>query len=81
MTVEVIHNRDICIGCGACVAVCPKYWDMNADGKSDLKNAKRQQNGETLDKLKILQEDGNLDAAKSCPVNCIHVTIKGEQII
>jgi len=23
---KVIHEKDKCIGCGACVAVCPDFW-------------------------------------------------------
>ena len=40
MAYEVIHQRSGCIGCGACVQVCPDYWSMASDGKSSLKNAK-----------------------------------------
>lgn len=28
-------NHELCIGCGACAAVCPVSFQMNAEGKSD----------------------------------------------
>ena len=32
-------NREKCIGCGACVAVCPSGFEMK-NGKAGLKNSK-----------------------------------------
>ncbi|MFB6088406.1 MAG: ferredoxin [Candidatus Aenigmatarchaeota archaeon] len=29
---------DACIGCGACVSVCPDVFEMRDDGKSHVKN-------------------------------------------
>lgn len=28
-------NAETCIGCGACVSLCPKTFAMNAEGKSE----------------------------------------------
>lgn len=72
MAVKVIHDRNGCIGCGACVAVCPDCWEMGDDGKSNLKGAKRGAEGEELmcdDKKK----ECNMSAAQACPVNVIHI--------
>ena len=69
---KVIHDRPSCIGCGACASVLPEYWDMNADGKSDLKGAVDKGYEQVLDNLDEHYEE-NLDAAKCCPVNCIHL--------
>ena len=38
---KVIHEREKCIGCGACAAVCPDFWEMSDDGKSVLKGGKK----------------------------------------
>ena len=57
------HDRDGCIGCGACVAVNDENWEMVDDGKSRCKNKN--------------VEDSNLEkekeAAEACPVNVIHI--------
>ncbi len=73
MAVKIIHDRNVCIGCGACVAVCSAYWEMGSDGKSNLKGAK--ENG---GKFELMLNDAacNKDAAQSCPVNCIHIEEK-----
>jgi ferredoxin len=34
MALHVDHN--LCIGCGACVAICPSGFEMNSEGKSDV---------------------------------------------
>lgn len=52
-------NKDLCIGCGACVALCPKVFKLGDDGKSEP----------------ISQEDKECaqKAAESCPVQAIAV--------
>ncbi|MCA9459700.1 MAG: ferredoxin [Nanoarchaeota archaeon] len=71
---KIIHDRDICIGCSACASVCPKYWEMNSDGKSDVIGSEKTGNGEE-EKLGPINVDYscNKEAADSCPVNCIHI--------
>lgn len=78
------HDRDICIGCSACHNVCDKYWGMSdKDGKSNLlkgnSNSEVKKNEEGFEVLGSCENpvekdfDLNLEAAESCPVNCIHV--------
>jgi ferredoxin len=67
---KVIHERDKCIGCGACTAVCSKFWEMADDGKSKLKGGKKKGNNFELE---VKGAACNKDAASSCPVQCIHV--------
>lgn len=71
---KIVHDRDTCIGCGACASVAPSYWVMADDGKSDVVGATKTGNGdeETLGPLNK-DFDLNNDAAESCPVNCIHL--------
>ena len=38
---RIIHEREKCIGCGACAAVCPEFWEMKGDGKSHLKKSSK----------------------------------------
>ena len=77
------HNRPDCIGCGACTAVAPEFWEMNDDGKSDIKGGSGREDG--WQELDIEEKDfeANKAAAESCPVNVIHLKKKetGEKII
>ncbi|MCL0057115.1 4Fe-4S binding protein [Dehalococcoidia bacterium] len=29
-------NKEICVGCGACVAVCPEGMELKEDGKAEV---------------------------------------------
>ena len=71
---KIVHDRDTCIGCAACASVCPNYWSMADDGKSDVKGGVKTGNGgeEVVENL-TEEFDSNVEAAESCPVNCIHV--------
>ena len=67
---KIIHDRKKCIGCGACASICPDFWEIGDDNKSNLKGASI--NGDVyelyLDKIKC-----NDEAADNCPVNCIKI--------
>lgn len=70
MSAKVIHKVDDCIGCAACAAVCPKYFEMADDGKSRLKGGKKE--GVTF----VLEVDDGAcaqAAADVCPVAIITV--------
>ncbi len=70
---KIVHDRDICIGCGACASVAPDYWKMEDDGKSSIVNGTKTGNGEE-ETIELENDyDLNHDAAESCPVNCIHI--------
>ncbi|MBI2141197.1 ferredoxin [Candidatus Woesearchaeota archaeon] len=79
------HDRPNCIGCAACAAVSPKRWEMNEDGKSDIRSGKQREDG--WQELEIDEDDKDFEedqtAAEACPVNVIHLKNKdtGEKII
>ena len=76
------HDRVNCIGCGACAAVAPDFWEMNDDGKSDIRGGKSRK--DCWQELAVSEDDFevNKQAAESCPVNVIHIfNAKGEKII
>jgi len=68
---KVVQQRDKCIGCGTCVAVCPGFWQMGQDGKSTLKGAKDV--GANKFELETQDIGCNKEAASSCPVQIITV--------
>jgi len=80
---KVEHNKPDCIGCAACAAVAPEFWEMNDEGKADLKGCKERE--DDWEEKEISQEDYELykESADSCPVNVIHITDKktGEKLI
>jgi ferredoxin len=60
--IRIEQDREQCIGCGSCAAVCPDNWEMKDDGKSAPIE-------------KVVDDIGcNQDAADGCPVQCIKIT-------
>lgn len=59
-------DRNNCIGCGSCIAICPDFWKKGDDGKSMLKGGK-------ANKREVTDLKCNMEAAKACPVNVIHI--------
>lgn len=71
---KILHEREKCIGCGSCAAICPKFWEMANDGKVTLIGSKlnsEKKHELEVDSLSCLQE-----SADSCPVEIIHVIKK-----
>ena len=80
-TYKLQHDRPNCIGCGACEAVAPDFWEMKDDGKVMLKGGKKIANDWYEMDIKEKDFQINKDAADSCPVNVIHIKKGGEKII
>ncbi len=55
---KVTVDKDACIGCGACAAICPDGFEMGGDGKSHVKDA---------------SAACAKEAANACPVGAIKV--------
>jgi len=83
---KVILEREKCIGCGSCAALCPKYFEIVDDGKSSIKKAKRDSKtgndeleipmaepSRTRDKVGVNKTECTQEAADSCPVQAIHI--------
>jgi len=60
MKIEV--NKDVCIGCGVCTALCPGIFELKGDMKSHVKDGDHSKEAPCADK-----------AASSCPVGAISV--------
>jgi ferredoxin len=69
---KIVHEKEKCIGCGSCVALCPEYWEIGEDGKAHLLGSKinpQTGNGE----LEVENISCNQKAADICPVQCIKI--------
>ncbi len=72
---KLIHEREICIGCAACESIAPKFWKMDNDEmKADLIDSDKV--GANEERFVDDLED-NMEAAESCPVECIHIEEDG----
>lgn len=59
---NITVDKNKCLGCGTCVALCPKVFKLGNDGKAEVIDPK----GDTEENIK--------NAIDSCPVGAI----KGE---
>ncbi len=74
MEYKIIYDRNNCIGAFSCVVVGPKFWEVNADNKADLKNGIF--NKETGFYELIVEADDYkmaLESAEVCPVKVIKI--------
>ncbi len=60
MPFKIILDRDACIGCGSCAAICPENWVMEGDKSKPKKN-------------QVKEIGCNKEAADACPVQCITI--------
>ena len=59
---KVVVNRDNCIGCGACEALCPEIFQIDDEGLSTVTN-KEEVKEELVEKV--------TEAIESCPTSAI----------
>ena len=62
-------EREKCIGCGSCAALCAKFFEISDDGKSHIVGTTKQEN-EELEAEKVECAEA---AADVCPALCIHI--------
>lgn len=58
---KVKVNKDACIGCGACEAICPNVFKIEDDGFSNVQ----------VDTVEKEDEESVRDAIDSCPTGAI----------
>ncbi len=56
---KVVVNRDNCIGCGACEALCPEVFQIDDEGLSTVINNEN------------LEEEKVMEAIEGCPTSAI----------
>ncbi len=71
---KIIQKHNECIGCGACTAVCPDFWEMGDDMKAKPKIGK--QDSQTGD-YEFEADEKNLkcnkEATEVCPIQIIKI--------
>jgi len=74
-TYTIEYDRSGCIGAAACVAVDDNTWQIEDDGKASMQQKNVKGKGTNLEKRKITEDELELtlEAARSCPVNVIHI--------
>ncbi len=78
---KFVYDMENCIGCSSCAALDPENWKMQPNGKSSLKDSK-EIDTELFEKEFLKGElDKNLETARSCPVNVIHIHKDGNKVI
>lgn len=71
--VKIIHYREPCIGCNACVEYAPEYWGISVeDGKATLKGAIKKKEVYVLE-IHAWDSKKNEEAARACPMQIIRV--------
>ena len=77
--IRIIHFREKCIGCNACVELAPNRWRMSKkDGKSVLLEGEENNNVFQA----VVGDDefkANQSAARTCPTNVIKVEKMGRK--
>lgn len=58
---KLVVDKDICIGCGACAAICPDVFEIDEDGLAVS----------VVDEVNEEVMEDAIDAKEGCPVNAI----------
>ena len=69
---EIILEKSKCIGCGSCVALCPKFFEMDEEGKVHLKGSEFDAKTEE-ETLEISKTECAEETVEICPVQCIKI--------
>ena len=70
---KVIHLKKECIGCGACAAICPEFWEIDDEGLAQLKGDKLMEGKWELQLTTLDTKTCNQEAADACPVGIIQI--------
>jgi len=58
---EYIVDQNLCVGCGACISLCPNVFKLNENGKAEVKSRDE------------AEADCVKQADSSCPVQAISI--------
>ena len=69
---KIIHEKSKCIGCGSCVSLCSKYFEMTEAGKAHLKGSEEDSKTE-VETLEVSDLGCASEAVEVCPVQIIKI--------
>lgn len=58
---KVKVNKDVCIGCGACQAICEEVYQIGEDGLAEV----------IVEEVSKENEESAIDALENCPTGAI----------
>ncbi len=67
---RITIDKEKCIGCGSCVAVCPDFFEIGDNSKTHLKGAEP---GEEREEMLVEDIGCAQEGADICPVEAIGV--------
>jgi len=70
---KIVHEKSKCIGCGACVSICPEHFKMKEDGKAFLEESKLIDEQSDKYEKEVVDVGCAKEAADNCPVQCIEI--------
>ncbi|OGY93389.1 MAG: hypothetical protein A2406_00155 [Candidatus Komeilibacteria bacterium RIFOXYC1_FULL_37_11] len=71
---KIYIDRSKCIGCGTCIDILPKIFDINSDdGLVQMKNSKKEGNAWVLE-INDSQLEEFQKIATSCPTTTIRIS-------
>ena len=79
---KVKVDRDLCMGAGSCVAVAPKTFELDSEGKAVIlkKDGSKNETSDFSNHTEIDDTEENiLNSARSCPVNAIIIVEVDDQ--
>lgn len=60
---KVKINKNACIGCGSCAAICPKVFEIDDEGIAKV----------TVEKIEENQLNDATEASENCPTSAIEI--------
>jgi ferredoxin len=83
MKVKVKVDDKLCIGSGTCVVLASEHFELNDDGKAELKPSERAKTKGAELEFDVTKADKEklLEAARACPAQAIRIIDeKGKKI-
>lgn len=72
MPYKVKVDRNLCIGAASCIAVAPKVYELDSEGKAVILKKNQTKTSDFVEYRNIDDTEENiLNSAKSCPVDAI----------